>query len=208
MVASLANAATTFHEEAMMKNLASIRETLAGIDAPADLCGGVTCSGCEGSPAPENSPCAVCGLYAKPQQPAVATEAKAIIDELNASYLYGVSEKSDNLAKRIIAALSPLVDRPPTTSSVVDREGGDNGYQSDVAVAAKAITETGLLDGDEAMSAARAALSTMPTPDAIRAETTARVVAWLRGQRIDVPAHGWEFAEALEHGHHLTGGGE
>lgn len=47
---------------------------------------------------------AIAAMHARSAEP--VGEAKAIIDELNACYLYGVSEKSDALAKRIIAHLS------------------------------------------------------------------------------------------------------
>lgn len=61
---------------------------------------------------------------------------------------------------------------------------------------------------------ARAALAAMPTSDAIRAETTAQIVAWLRAQVSHPMGRGPTqnaiavAADAIECGDHLTGGGE
>lgn len=68
---------------------------------------------------------AIAALQARSAEP--VGEAKAIIDELNACYLYGVSEKSDALAKRIIAHLSRPAEpagEEPTCWMIRSRETG------------------------------------------------------------------------------------
>lgn len=77
------------------------------------------CVGCEGKPAPENSPCAVCG-----QQPAAVDGERGLLDAKVVDSLIVANEETHAVAKDLAACLADAVAAGATDIPLTHRAGG------------------------------------------------------------------------------------
>ena len=97
-----------------------------------------------------------------------------------------------------------VVDHPPTTTPVDERETPVGDHQMVDRRLVEAIINdyhTTRLDSDH-ISHILGKPRTIAALTAARAQVEGEIAEWLRSQRVDVPAHGWEFANTIAAGEH------